>query len=44
MLNNSYTLGDILMIFGIHVYQVKMVCHMQEGLLPIICLLSYPFE
>ena len=29
------------MIFGIHVYQVKTVCHMQEGLLPIAGLMSY---
>ena len=24
------------MIFGIHVYQVKTVCHMQEWLLPVL--------
>ena len=28
-----YTLGDILMIFGIHVYQVMTVCHVHEWLL-----------
>ena len=39
-LKNSYTLGDILMIFSIHVYHVKMVCHMQEWLLSLAGLLS----
>ena len=40
-LNNSYTLWDILLIFGIHIYQVKMVCHMLEWLPPLAVLLSY---
>ena len=35
-LNNSYTLCDILMIFGINVYQVKAVCCVQELLLPLL--------
>ena len=29
------------MIFGIHTYQGKMICHMQEWLLPLAALLSY---
>ena len=44
VLNNSYTLSYILMIFGIHVYQVyqvKTVCHMQERLLHYVHLLRY---
>ena len=28
------------MVCGIHVYLVKMVCHMQEWLLPIAAILS----
>ena len=34
MLNNSYTLGDILMTFGIHIYQVKTVSHTSIVALP----------
>ena len=34
-LNISFTLWDISMIFGIHIYQAKMICHMQE-LLPLL--------
>ena len=40
-LNNSYTLWDILIIFGIHICQVKKMCCMQNWLLPIAELLSY---
>ena len=32
MLNNSDTLGDMLMVFDIHVYQVKTVCGVPEWL------------
>ena len=40
MLNYFNVLGDILIIFGRHVYQIKTVCHMQEWLLPFVGLLS----
>ena len=40
-LSNSHTLCDILMIFGIHVYHVNMVCHMQKRLLSLAAHLSY---
>ena len=36
-----YTLQDILMIFGIHINQGKMICHVQEWLLPLAALLSH---
>ena len=41
MLSNSLTIRDILMMFGIHICQVKRVCHMQKWLLPLAALLSY---
>ena len=31
----TYTLSDNLMIFGIHIYQAKTVCHVHEWLLPL---------
>ena len=40
-LNNSCTFWDMLMIFGVHVYQVKTVCHMQERSHPFVVLLNY---
>ena len=40
-INTSYTLWDILMIFGIHVYQAKTACRVQEWLLSLAGLLKY---
>ena len=44
VLNNAYTLGHILMIIGMHIYQVKMVCRVQERLLPLLPLWVISFE
>ena len=41
MLHSSYTVLDSLMIFGGVIYQVKMVCLMQECLLSLDSCLSY---
>ena len=44
-LNNSYTLlGDIAIISGVHISQVKTVCHIQKWLLSLAVHLAVSLE